>query len=288
MVRSQVFRGFALLSLAATVACSQGAQTPVSPSAATGSTSANPDGSTLKVSAPVLLSPVGGERVGSRRPTFAFNNSTGRFASVNLIYRLELLDSNGNFVAARAVQQGGGPTTYDLDTELAYSADVQWRVRAEIDGQVGPWSAIESFKSPLQPAAGGPVTGNVGPQRSIPFGEAVGIIINIHNTLRVNLGSSSTRDYRIAFLNASVAAIHYGHSRFNAAGPDPNWCVKDAGGGRPQSDDVLVVCSSRDAWDLIGGAGANGYSFHQDYLGRLPGIQNVYPPPRSSLSFLGQ
>lgn len=288
MVRSQVFRGFALLSLAATVACSQGAQTPVSPSAATGSTSANPDGSTLKVSAPVLLSPVGGERVGSRRPTFAFNNSTGRFASVNLIYRLELLDSNGNFVAARAVQQGGGPTTYDLDTELAYNADVQWRVRAEIDGQVGPWSAIEAFKSPLQPAAGGPVTGNVGPQRSIPFGEAVGIIINIHNTLRVNLGSSSTRDYRIAFLNASVAAIHYGHSRFNAAGPDPNWCVKDAGGGRPQSDDVLVVCSSREAWDLIGGAGANGYSFHQDYLGRLPSIQNVYPPPRSSLSFLGQ
>jgi hypothetical protein len=288
MVRSQVFRGFALLSLAATVACSQGAQTPVSPSAAAGSSAANPDGSTLKVSAPVLLSPVGGERVGNRRPTFAFNNSTGKFASVNLTYRLELLDGSGNFVIARSVQQGGGPTTYDLDTELVYNVDVQWRVRAEIDGQIGPWSSIETFKSPVQPTAGGPATGNVGPQRSIPFGEAVGIIINIHNTLRVNLGSSSTRDYRIAFLNAAVAAIHYGHPRFNAAGPDPNWCVKDAGGGRPQSDDVLVVCSTRDAWDLIGGAGANGYSFHEDYLGRLPSIQNVYPPPRSALSFLGQ
>ena len=145
MVRSQVLRGFALLSLATTVACSQGAQTPVSPSAATGPTLANADGSTLKVSAPVLLSPVGGERVGSRRPTFAFNNSTGRFASVNLVYRLELLDSGGNFVAARAVQPGGGPTTYDLDTELAYNADVQWRVRAEIDGQVGPWSSVETI-----------------------------------------------------------------------------------------------------------------------------------------------
>jgi hypothetical protein len=288
MVRSQVFRGFALLSLAATVACSQGAQTPVSPSAAAGSSAANPDGSTLKVSAPVLLSPVGGERVGTRRPTFAFNNSTGKFASVNLTYRLELLDGSGNFVIARSVPQGGGPTTYDLDTELIYNADVQWRVRAEVDGQFGPWSATETFKSPLQPTAGGPVTGNVGPQRSIPFGEAVGIIINIHNTLRVNLGSSSTREYRIAFLNAAVAAIHYGHPRFNAAGPDPNWCVKDAGGGRPQSDDVIVVCSTRDAWDLIGGAGANGYQFHEDYLGRLPGVQNVYPPPVSALSFLGQ
>ena len=77
-------------------------------------------------------------------------------------------------------------------------------------------------------------------------------------------------------------------SAYHAAGPDPNWCVKDAGGGRPQSDDVIVVCSTRDAWDLIGGAGANGYSFHEDYLGRLPSVQNVYPPPRSALSVLGQ
>ncbi len=288
MFRLRVFHGVAILTAAATIACSEGAQSPVSPSAAPGSTAANPDGSTLKVGAPVLLSPVGGVRVESRRPTFVFNNASGKFASVNLAYRLELLDGAGNFVAARAVQQGAGPTTYDLDTELVYNVDVQWRVRAEIDGQPGPWSSTETFKSPVQPTAGGPATGNVGPQRSIPFGEAVGIIINIHNTLRIDLGSRSTRDYRIAFLNASVAAIHYGHPRFNAAGPDPNWCVKDAGGGRPQSDDVLVVCSTRDAWDLIGGAGANGYSFHEDYLGRLPSIQNVYPPPRSSLSFLGQ
>lgn len=288
MVRRRVFRGFALLSLAATVACSQGAQSPVSPSAATGATSANPDGSTLKVSAPVLVSPGGGERVGNRRPTFVFNNSTGKFASVNLTYRLELLDGTGNFVLARPVQQGGGQSSYDLDTELIYNVDVQWRVRAEVDGQVGPWSSVETFKSPVQPAAGGPVTGNVGPQRSIPFGEAYDIIINIHNTLRIDLGSRSSREFRIAFLNAAVAAIHYGHPRFNAAGPDPSWCVKDAGGGRPQSDDVLALCHSRDAWDLIASAGANGYFFHTDYLGKLPGFQNIYPPPVSSLSFLGR
>ena len=86
-------------------------------------------------------------------------------------------------------------------------------------------------------------------------------------------------------LFAAVAAIHYGHPRFNAAGPDPSWCVKDAGGGRPPSDDVLVLCRSRDAWDLIGGAGGNGYFFHDDYLGSLPSIQNVYPPPVSALNF---
>ena len=107
--------------------------------------------------------------------------------------------------------------------------------------------------------AGGAFTGGVGPQRSIFFDEALGIIIRIHNELRIDLGSRSSREFRVDFLFAAVAAIHYGHPRFNPAGPDPSWCVKDAGAGRPPSDDVLVLCQSRDAWDLIGGAGANGY-----------------------------
>ena len=61
--------------------------------------------------------------------------------------------------------------------------------------------------------------------------------------------------------------MHYGHSRYNPRGPDSNWCIKDAGGGRPISDDVIVRCNSRDAYDLIGGAGANGYSWHVDPIG---------------------
>ena len=80
-----------------------------------------------------------------------------------------------------------------------------------------------------------------------------------------------------------MAAVHYGHPRYNPKGPDSGWCIKDGGAGRPQSDDVIVRCGSRDAWDMVGGAGANGYSFHVDYIGRLPGDQNVYPPPRAAL-----
>ena len=92
-----------------------------------------------------------------------------------------------------------------------------------------------------------------------------------------------------SFLFAAVAAIHYGHPRFNAAGPDPSWCVKDAGGGRPPSDDVLVLCRSRDAWDLIGGAGGNGYFWSTTTTWACcPAIQNVYPPPVSALNFLNR
>ena len=109
------------------------------------------------------------------------------------------------------------------------------------------------------------------------------IIKSVHDAEGWNLGSSSTRDQRIGFLMRAAATVHYGHSRFNSKGPDSNWCVKDAGGGRPISDDVIVRCNSRDAYDLIGGAGGNGYSFHVDSIGILPSNQNVFPPPRSAL-----
>ncbi len=287
MLRRFAFRALALPSLVLIAACSQSPQSPVSPSVgAGGDTTANPDGSTLKVTAPTPVSPVNGDRIETQRPTFVFNNAAGRFSNVALAYRLQLYDVAGSLQGERTITQSGGTqTVYDADVDLAYENDFSWRVRAELSGEAGPWSGLAAFKTPLRPVAGGPFTGQVGPQRSIFYPEATGIIINIHNTLRIDLGSRSTRDFRIDFLFASVAAIHYGHPRFNPAGPDPSWCVKDAGGGRPPSDDVLVLCRSRDAWDLIGGAGGNGYFFHDDYLGTLPGIQNVYPPPVSALNF---
>lgn len=289
MLRRFALRGLILPSLALVAACSQSPQSPVSPSAAAGSADANPDGSTLKITAPAPVSPIDGVQLEGQRPTFTFNNANGRFASVALTYRLQLFDGAGGFLGERELSQSGaGQTVYDADVDLVYDSDFSWRVRGELQGEAGPWSPLATFRTPPRPVAGGPITGGVGPQRSIFFQEALGIIIRIHNDLRIDLGSRSTRDFRVDFLWAAVAAIHYGHPRFNAAGPDPNWCVKDAGAGRPPSDDVLVLCNSRDAWDLIGGAGGNGYSFHDDYLGVLPNNQNVYPPPVSALNFLNR
>ncbi len=116
-----------------------------------------------------------------------------------------------------------------------------------------------------------------GPTCSIGFAEYLRHHPARPQRLRYDLGSNSTRDQRVAFLWTAVAVIHFRHPTFNPAGGDPGWSVKDAGGGRPPSDDVLVRCDTRDAWDLIGSAGVNGYFFHQDYLGRLDGGQNVYP-----------
>jgi hypothetical protein len=281
--------GLAVPTALLVAACSQSPQSPVSPSAAASSTAAYADGSTLKFTAPVPGSPVNGDTIEGLRPTFAFSNATAKFTpAVAPLYRIQLLDGGGNVIGDRIAEQGAGSTTYASDVNLANDTNYQWRVRAEFEGQPGPWSAVAAFKTAAAPVAGGAFTGGVGAQRSIGVQEAVGILIRVHDDLRYDLGRNSTRDSRNAWLSAAVAAVHYGHPRFNAAGPDPSWCIKNGGGGRPQSDDVLVLCQSRDAWDLVGGAGANGYFFHIDYIGRLPGVQEVYAPPVSALNDLNR
>lgn len=102
----------------------------------------------------------------------------------------------------------------------------------------------------------------------------------VHDAEGVNLGASSTRDYRNAFWARVVGIIHWGHPVYNPT-PDASWCIKDAGNGRPQSDDVIVKCQTREFWDCIPGAGANGYSFRCNRDAHpLSGEQNVYAPPR--------
>lgn len=277
------FAVFALGAAALTVACADASRGALSPSATDADASANPDGSTLKVSAPAVVSPRAGEQLSTARPTLVFANATGRFAAVSLQYRVEVTNAAGAVVQTRVVPQAAGATTsWPLDADLPFSTTMSWRVRPELDGQLGSWSSTETFRTPAPPPPPGPVRGNISIQR------AFDIIVTIHDTLRFDLGRNSTRDARIAFWSAAVAAIHYGHPRFNPNVFDDNWCIKDAGGGRPISDDVIVRCDSRDFWDLIGGVGANGYSWRIVYDGRLPNNQNVYPPPRSALNLINR
>jgi len=260
---------------------------PTSPtSGENGSTTAAADGTTLKATAPGSLEPTGRATVDTLRPTLRFQAGRGKFNDSALAHRLELYQEN-NLILSTDLGAGTQDYTIPDNVEMRYATVYRWRVRTQKDNSFGPWSTTADFVSPNAPAVGGgPVSGGsgpIGPTRSIGFQEAYGIIVRFHNEARWNLGSGSSREDRVAFLWSAVAAIHFGHPVWNPAGGDPGWCVKDAGGGRPPSDDVLVRCDTRDAWDLIGGAGANGYSFHQDYLGRLGGEQNVYPPPVSSL-----
>jgi hypothetical protein len=276
--------------------CTGSPQSPISPSAAAGGTTfARSDPATLKIDPPKVVTPTDDELIDTRRPNLIWVNPTGKYAAMGLAYEIELRDANDTVVYAPTVGEtaeiGSHIVPFDLDLDKAYYWQVRGVANTAAGLSTGPWSITGGFRTPKPtaqnaPAPGttGPSDGTVGPARSIPFNEAWNIITTIHNVGGFDLGSRSTRDQRIAFLFGAVAAIHYGHPRWNPQGPDANWCVKDAGGGRPPSDDVLVDCNTRDAWDLVAGAGANGYSFHRDYIGRLPSIQNVYPPPISALN----
>lgn len=266
-------------ALAFAAGCSDSPETPLSPTGIGGPSglSAAADGSTLKVSAPTPESP-NAETLNTRRPTFTFgaSHTLNDVPDVSLLYRVQVLADDA--VVAEAVGQGSPIAIEgDLDTGRAY----RWRVRAEFEGAFGPWSSTPSFE--VSARAG---TGGFGPTRSISIEEAVEIAMRVQREAGFDLGSGSSREERVAWLWASMAAVHYGHERFNPAGGDPNWCVKDAGGGRPPSDDVMVRCDSRDAWDTVISIGSDAFSFHHEHLGRLPGEQNVYPPPASALESL--
>jgi hypothetical protein len=289
MRKQAILWSLALALSTAVAGCSNGTSTPTSPSGnGDGSSTAAADGTTLKATAPTALAPRDRVAVDSLRPTLSIQSGRGKFVEGSLSHKFELYEENtlvGSWTAS------GGNNVDSVVPEsitLKYSTLYRWRARAELSNSFGPWSATADFTTPAPPratpgAGGGSGGAPVAGQRNIGLNEAWDMIIGLHNTWRTNLGSGSSREDRVAFLWSAVAVIHYGHPVYNPAGGDPNWCVKDAGGGRPPSDDVLVRCDSREAWDLIGGAGANGYSFHLDYLGRLDGAQNVYAPPLSSL-----
>ena len=101
----------------------------------------------------------------------------------------------------------------------------------------------------------------------------------IHNDEGYNLGASSTRDERNAFWMRVVGCAQWGHPTY-APVRDPQWHVKDGGGGRPMSDDVAVSLPSRQAWDCIPGSGSDTYRFEADAIGVLPSNQHVYVPDK--------
>src|SRR6185436_6961464 len=135
--------------LSFTVACGQRSNTPVSPSPeGASSPDAAADGSTLKASAPAPVSPAGGAQV-TDTITLTASKSAAMFGDAALSYRFQIR-SGSTLVYDSGVVSGGGSTVshtpaaaFEPDTTLT------WRVRAELQGAFGPWSADAAFKTPV-------------------------------------------------------------------------------------------------------------------------------------------
>lgn len=142
----------ALGVLALATACSDSkSSSPVAPStppAAADGADAAADGSTLKVTAPTLVSPANASRLEDFEITLRLNPATARFVSgsVPLAYRFELIRGGQTVDSFRGAVTQWAPThSFESDTEYS------WRARAEQGTSFGPWSATWTFRTPEQP-----------------------------------------------------------------------------------------------------------------------------------------
>ena len=138
--------GVAVL-LGLTLACTSNSSTPLTPTTpgTGGTTSTASDGSTLKVTAPVAQSPVGGVKPSTGPATLVVSTVTAPFAGATPVqYRFQVFNSANAMVENVLV----GSTSHPVDADLTVNAAYSWQARAEYQGSVGPWSTKSSFIAP--------------------------------------------------------------------------------------------------------------------------------------------
>ena len=143
--RTYIATGLAAI-LALSIACGRSSSTTVSPtSSAKASTdaAAGPDGATLKVTAPKLVTPINDDVASDTAPTLFAEASNGKYAQGSLVYDFELYDEN-NIKIQTEVINGLSWKVKALEFAKRYT----WRVRATSDSAYGPWSTVGSFLTP--------------------------------------------------------------------------------------------------------------------------------------------
>jgi len=98
-------------------------------------------------SAPVPLSPIGGEAVGTASPTLEVDNAIDPGGDT-LTYNLQVFADEALLTPLASVAQhpeGSGTTSWTVDVTLAENTSVWWRARAADALSFGPWSAATSF-----------------------------------------------------------------------------------------------------------------------------------------------
>jgi len=119
---------------------------PLAPTTPTPPATSTPDGATLKVTAPSLTSPINDVRLeGFTPPTLnASGVQSTQGASVSPQYRFQLLNEAGGVIQDSGLRSA---TNWTPTSTLAYDTRYLWWVRAELNGDVGPWSPRGSFLS---------------------------------------------------------------------------------------------------------------------------------------------
>jgi len=273
----------------AIAACSGAPQTLLSPTGVSPDSSAvNPDGSTLKATAPRDLGPSNGAVVNTLRPTLSFTNPAGRYATVGFAYDIEVQNASGTVVYQRTIGESGTSSSHALDTELTYSDNFWWRSRARLGNEVGPWADFAQFRTLDRPAPVGPppTTPSTG---GLPFAvpdvcragngaACVSVMTGVSPWWPDCRGGSGTGCHR--FARSVAAAMATGDSNWGLISKNPGeqqctWNGCGSGSGNGYGEDVVAYHTGGGNWigyDIVGGAGAPGASANWSQLtSRRPG-----------------
>jgi hypothetical protein len=139
----RVFLGLALGSfIVLPIGC--GTETPPTPTLPSTSNTGT-GGSTLKVTAPTLVSPLAGQRLSNNQPTLVLQNVTAQFSTnAPVFYEFQVTTMTGQVVYSRivagGVANGQGTVSHTVATPLSANASYRWRARAVSGTDNGPFS----------------------------------------------------------------------------------------------------------------------------------------------------
>jgi hypothetical protein len=256
--------------LAATLAACNGSPNAPSSSTPAGAptTEAGPNGETLKVQAPALVSPANDLRLDSRRPTLVANAVAGKFVGGSYSYEFELLTDGNARVDGTTLSQ----TTWAYPTDLERDTAYRWRMRARMGNAVGPWSATWRFITVLEKRTPDPAAGT-----RLPLPNMAHIVFQVAQQYPTALAHSCQEHYGAAgweFMDRVIDALRledtrwgYNWKRGRVGDPSLDVIVYNYSAGPDEGnpnvygvDILLGHCgpSPTPAWINITGAGGSG------------------------------
>lgn len=269
MTRTFWTTGTALTVAVTMAACSSTPATPTSPSAAMGGgLTAAADGSTLKVSAPSLIAPIGGARTQTVRPSLSWTAAEGTYVAATPTYEVEV---SADGVAVYSVIVTG--TTHDVTVDAEFDTTYTWRVRARQDTAVGPWSEANTFMTPERVAAitsalpfAVPASCRAIPNPTSDRSRCAAEIARISPEWGRCVGGNHVACHR--FVRHLAAALATGDARWGLISKNPGeqqctWNRCGGLSGEGYGEDIVAFRhgpndSNWEGWDTVAGAGAPG------------------------------
>ena len=110
------------------------------------------------LSVPALLSPINNERATSAAPTLTVGNSSRNAAVGDVRYQFQVAQDAGfsSVSASGEASEGGGETSYQVDSTLTANLTYFWRARATDGETTTSWSGAQTFLTPTAAPTPGP------------------------------------------------------------------------------------------------------------------------------------